>query len=155
MEHDADRNFSLNKRPSWNSSTPETAILTNNQLAFEIFLPSSFFLHTFQVLLPSNFVRGLSCNVATGTGVGDRKDRSESDEDRAPPGCHHQGHGRRQSHYEPGVRRIGGRCAGDTAMHFPNGAVAFAYLGTLLMEFVDEHKVKLDDTIDRWMPTLP
>src|SRR5438552_7884110 len=41
------------------------------------------------------------------------------------------------------------------AMHFPNGAVAFAYLGTLLMEFVDEHKVKLDDTIERWMPTLP
>src|SRR5438093_7027558 len=42
-----------------------------------------------------------------------------------------------------------------TAMHFRNGAVAFAYVGTLLMEFVDEHKVKLDDTIDRWMPTLP
>src|SRR6266550_8934494 len=41
-----------------------------------------------------------------------------------------------------------------TAMHFRNGAVAFAYLGTLLMEFVDEHKVKLDDTIDHWMPTL-
>jgi CubicO group peptidase (beta-lactamase class C family) len=41
------------------------------------------------------------------------------------------------------------------AMHFRNGAVAFAYLGTLLMEFVDEHKVKLDDTIDRWIPTLP
>ncbi len=42
-----------------------------------------------------------------------------------------------------------------TAMHFPNGAVAFAYLGTLLMQFVDEHKVKLDDTIERWMPELP
>src|SRR5438067_2106269 len=42
-----------------------------------------------------------------------------------------------------------------TAMHFRNGAVAFTYLGTLLMEFVDEHKVKLDDTIDHWMPTLP
>jgi CubicO group peptidase (beta-lactamase class C family) len=42
-----------------------------------------------------------------------------------------------------------------TAMHFRNGAVAFAYLGTLLMEFVDEHKVTLDDTINRWMPTLP
>jgi CubicO group peptidase (beta-lactamase class C family) len=42
-----------------------------------------------------------------------------------------------------------------TAMHFPNGAVAFAYVSTLLMEFVDEDKVKLDDTIDRWMPTLP
>jgi len=41
-----------------------------------------------------------------------------------------------------------------TAMHFRNGAVAFAYLGTLLMEFVDEHKVKLDDTIERWMPQL-
>src|SRR5882724_50651 len=41
-----------------------------------------------------------------------------------------------------------------TAMHFRNGAVAFAYLGTLLMQFVDEHKVKLDDTIERWMPDL-
>src|SRR5882762_5898161 len=42
-----------------------------------------------------------------------------------------------------------------TAMHFRNGAVAFAYLGTLLMQFVDEHKIKLDDTIERWMPDLP
>src|SRR4029077_8036056 len=42
-----------------------------------------------------------------------------------------------------------------TAMHFRNGAVAFSYLGTLLMKFVDEHKIKLDDTIERWMPTLP
>jgi CubicO group peptidase (beta-lactamase class C family) len=42
-----------------------------------------------------------------------------------------------------------------TAMHFRNGAVAFAHLGTLLMKFVDEHKVKLDDTIARWMPDLP
>ena len=42
-----------------------------------------------------------------------------------------------------------------TAMHFPNGAVAFAYVSTLLLEFVDEHKVKLDDTIERWMPALP
>src|SRR3954471_21819194 len=42
-----------------------------------------------------------------------------------------------------------------TDMHFPNGNVAFAYLGTLLMEFVDEHKVGLNDTIDRWMPDLP
>src|SRR3954464_10291050 len=42
-----------------------------------------------------------------------------------------------------------------TDMHVRNGAVAFAYLGTLLMQFVDEHKVTLDDTIDRWMPELP
>jgi CubicO group peptidase (beta-lactamase class C family) len=42
-----------------------------------------------------------------------------------------------------------------TDMHFPNGNVAFAYLGTLLMQFVDEQEVGLDDTIDRWMPDLP
>ena len=42
-----------------------------------------------------------------------------------------------------------------TAMHFRNGAVAFNYLGTLLMKFVDEHKIKLDDTIQRWIPDLP
>src|SRR4029077_5391911 len=42
-----------------------------------------------------------------------------------------------------------------TAMHFRNGAVAFAYLGTLLLQFVDVHTVKLDDTIERWMPDLP
>ena len=42
-----------------------------------------------------------------------------------------------------------------TAMHFRNGAVAFEYVSTLLMEFVDEHKVALNDTIERWMPTLP
>jgi CubicO group peptidase (beta-lactamase class C family) len=40
-------------------------------------------------------------------------------------------------------------------MHFRNGAVAFSYLATLLLQFVDEHKVTLDDTIDRWMPSLP
>ena len=43
----------------------------------------------------------------------------------------------------------------STAIHFRNGAVAFSYLGTLLMKFVDEHKVRLDDTIERWMPDLP
>ncbi|MGR7026529.1 serine hydrolase domain-containing protein [Geodermatophilus sp. URMC 62] len=42
-----------------------------------------------------------------------------------------------------------------TDMHFPNGNVAFAYLGTLLMQFVDAHEVGLDHTIDRWMPDLP
>ena len=41
------------------------------------------------------------------------------------------------------------------AMHFRNGAVAFAYVATLLMEYVDEHKVSLNDTINRWDPTLP
>ncbi|MTD15074.1 serine hydrolase [Nakamurella sp. YIM 132087] len=43
----------------------------------------------------------------------------------------------------------------STDMHFRNGAVAFAYLGTLLMLFVEQGKVGLDDTIDRWLPDLP
>ncbi|MEO6827449.1 MAG: serine hydrolase domain-containing protein [Microbacteriaceae bacterium] len=42
-----------------------------------------------------------------------------------------------------------------TDMHFRNGAVAFAYVSTLLMQYVDEHKVSLDDTIQRWLPSLP
>jgi len=42
-----------------------------------------------------------------------------------------------------------------TAMHFRNGSVGFSYLTTLLMEFVDEHKVSLSDTVARWMPKLP
>ncbi len=41
------------------------------------------------------------------------------------------------------------------AMHFRNGAIAFAYVATLLMEYVDEHKVSLNDTINRWVPALP
>ena len=41
------------------------------------------------------------------------------------------------------------------AMHFRNGAIAFAYVATLLMEYVDEHKVSLNDTINRWVPSLP
>ena len=42
-----------------------------------------------------------------------------------------------------------------TAMHFRNGSVAFSYLTTLLMEFVDEHKISLNDKVARWLPTLP
>jgi CubicO group peptidase (beta-lactamase class C family) len=42
-----------------------------------------------------------------------------------------------------------------TNMYFRNGAVVFEYLSTLLLEYVDEHVVSLNDTIDRWMPNLP
>jgi CubicO group peptidase (beta-lactamase class C family) len=42
-----------------------------------------------------------------------------------------------------------------TAMHFRNGSVGFSYLTTLLMKFVDEHKVSLSDKVARWMPELP
>jgi D-alanyl-D-alanine carboxypeptidase len=36
-------------------------------------------------------------------------------------------------------------------MHFRNGAVAISYLGTVLLQLVDEGKVGLDDTIGRWL----
>jgi CubicO group peptidase (beta-lactamase class C family) len=40
-------------------------------------------------------------------------------------------------------------------MHFRNGAVAFSYLGTVLLQLVDEGVVELDDTIDAWLSDLP
>jgi CubicO group peptidase (beta-lactamase class C family) len=42
-----------------------------------------------------------------------------------------------------------------TDMHFRQGAVDFEYVSTLLMEYVDEHKVTLNETIDHWLPSLP
>ena len=42
-----------------------------------------------------------------------------------------------------------------TDMHFRNGSVAFSYLTTLLMEYVDQHKISLNDKISRWLPELP
>ena len=42
-----------------------------------------------------------------------------------------------------------------TAMHFRNGAVAISYMSTLLMEYVDEHKISLSDKVARWLPGLP
>lgn len=40
-------------------------------------------------------------------------------------------------------------------MRLRNGAVAFVYVSTLLLQYVDEGKVELDATIDRWLPDLP
>jgi CubicO group peptidase (beta-lactamase class C family) len=37
-------------------------------------------------------------------------------------------------------------------MHFRGGAVAISYLGTVLLQLVDEGKVALDDAIDEWLP---
>jgi CubicO group peptidase (beta-lactamase class C family) len=42
-----------------------------------------------------------------------------------------------------------------TSMHFRNGAVAISYMSTLLMEYVDEHKINLDDKVAQWLPSLP
>jgi CubicO group peptidase (beta-lactamase class C family) len=40
-------------------------------------------------------------------------------------------------------------------MHFRNGAVAIAYVSTLLLVLVNERKVKLTDVISKWVPEIP
>jgi CubicO group peptidase (beta-lactamase class C family) len=42
-----------------------------------------------------------------------------------------------------------------TDMHFRNGAVAIAYVATLLLVLVDEKKVSLDDKASKWVPEIP
>ena len=42
-----------------------------------------------------------------------------------------------------------------TEMKFRNGAVAFSYVSILLLRYVDDGTVKLDDPIAQWEPTLP
>ncbi len=40
-------------------------------------------------------------------------------------------------------------------MHFRNGAMAFTYMATLLLEFVDRKNVALDAKLSKWFPELP
>ncbi|MEU8763385.1 serine hydrolase domain-containing protein [Streptomyces sp. NPDC048659] len=40
-------------------------------------------------------------------------------------------------------------------MHFRAGSVAFAHIGTALLQLVQERRVSLDDTIERWLPDVP
>ncbi|OAR26746.1 serine hydrolase [Streptomyces sp. ERV7] len=40
-------------------------------------------------------------------------------------------------------------------MHFRAGSVVFSYIGTALLQLVEEGKVRLDDTVERWLPRLP
>ncbi|MEV4945137.1 serine hydrolase domain-containing protein [Streptomyces sp. NPDC053755] len=40
-------------------------------------------------------------------------------------------------------------------MHFRAGSVAFSYVGAILLQLVEEGKVGLDDTVERWLPDLP
>ena len=42
-----------------------------------------------------------------------------------------------------------------TDMHFRNGAMAFSYMATLLLEFVDQQKVTLDTKLSAFFPDLP
>ncbi|MGI5398131.1 serine hydrolase domain-containing protein [Streptomyces sp. CA-135486] len=43
----------------------------------------------------------------------------------------------------------------EPGMHFRAGSVAIAYMGTTLLQLVDEGKVGLDDPVSRWLPDLP
>ncbi|GGV43380.1 hypothetical protein GCM10010495_71300 [Kitasatospora herbaricolor] len=40
-------------------------------------------------------------------------------------------------------------------MHFRAGSVGIAYMGTVLLQLVDEHVVGLDEPISRWLPDVP
>ncbi|MFF0561796.1 serine hydrolase domain-containing protein [Streptomyces sp. NPDC004266] len=40
-------------------------------------------------------------------------------------------------------------------MHFRAGSVAFAHIGTVLLQLVEEGRVDLDDTVERWLPDVP
>jgi len=40
-------------------------------------------------------------------------------------------------------------------MHFRNGALAFTYMSTLLLEFVDQKKVTLQTKLSKYFPNLP
>jgi CubicO group peptidase (beta-lactamase class C family) len=42
-----------------------------------------------------------------------------------------------------------------TDMHFRNGAVAFSYMTTLLLQLVDQGAIRLDDPLATWLPDLP
>ncbi|MFI8520226.1 serine hydrolase domain-containing protein [Streptomyces sp. NPDC085481] len=40
-------------------------------------------------------------------------------------------------------------------MHFRAGSVAFAHIGNALLQLVQERRVSLEDTVERWLPFLP
>ncbi|WP_308465889.1 serine hydrolase domain-containing protein [Rathayibacter soli] len=45
--------------------------------------------------------------------------------------------------------------AATTDMYFRNGAFAFTYLATLALVMVDQHKLNLDDTVSKFLPSIP
>ncbi|MFJ5781441.1 serine hydrolase domain-containing protein [Streptomyces hydrogenans] len=40
-------------------------------------------------------------------------------------------------------------------MRFRAGSVAFAHIGTALLRLVEQRRVRLDDTVERWLPEVP
>jgi CubicO group peptidase (beta-lactamase class C family) len=45
--------------------------------------------------------------------------------------------------------------AATTAMHFRNGAVAIAYLATVLLQLQEKGQLSLDDKLSKWFPQYP
>ncbi|GAA1083373.1 serine hydrolase domain-containing protein [Kitasatospora arboriphila] len=43
----------------------------------------------------------------------------------------------------------------EPGMHFRAGSVAIAFMGTVLLQLVEEGEVGLDDPVSRWLPGLP
>jgi CubicO group peptidase (beta-lactamase class C family) len=42
-----------------------------------------------------------------------------------------------------------------TQMHFRIGSVSFAYLSTVLLQLVDQKRLRLEDRLSTWLPSLP
>ncbi|GGY74943.1 serine hydrolase domain-containing protein [Streptomyces omiyaensis] len=40
-------------------------------------------------------------------------------------------------------------------MHFRAGSVAFAHIGTALLRLAEQRRLRLDDTVERWLPEVP
>ncbi len=40
-------------------------------------------------------------------------------------------------------------------MHFRNGSVAESYIANLMLQLVEEKKIRLDDKLSKWLPDLP
>ncbi|MFG2873618.1 serine hydrolase domain-containing protein [Streptomyces sp. NPDC048337] len=43
----------------------------------------------------------------------------------------------------------------EPSMHFRTGSVAIVYMGTVLLQLVEEGKASLDDPVSRWLPDVP
>ncbi|MFD9357156.1 serine hydrolase domain-containing protein [Streptomyces sp. NPDC060031] len=43
----------------------------------------------------------------------------------------------------------------EPSMHFRTGSVAIVYMGTVLLQLVEQGKASLDDPVSRWLPDLP
>jgi D-alanyl-D-alanine carboxypeptidase len=54
-----------------------------------------------------------------------------------------------------GTTRKGARTRPTLAEHTRIGSLTKTFVGTLVLQLVDDHKLKLDDTIDRWVPWVP